>query len=759
MSPDPQEHVPLAHSRPPGSTTGDPYERHVNAVKAGACQRARAMLRYAPNPPQGILEAIETAALFHDLGKLDSENQAVLRRGRGSGLPWDHIDAGVAYLTAKNVQNWMSAWLIRAHHAPGFPEKAEHFDPDNIGRRLRGRRRDDDEPARHAEQQDRTDAHLQEYLAVHQALIGPQVTTRMKPSHGMTMRLALSCLVDADHADTAFYDTGCLPATPPEPRWEERLESLCRYVRNLQQGRTRDERARNQLRSDFFEACLRSQVSGSMVACEGPVGLGKTTAVTAYLLRRAVAASPNPRRLIVVAPYTNILTQTAERLRKALVLPGERADEVVVEHHHRADFSDRTNRELAVLWQAPVVLTTAVSFFETLAGCDPATLRKLHALPGSAIFLDEAHAALPAKLWPQNWRWVKDLAEHWGCLFVFASGTLARFWENTDIVADPDPVRMPELLPANQAVTVRDAEQRRVTYKSLEDGRCLSVAELVEAIKESPGPRLVVLNTVQNASVVGRAMQRSGMRVLHLSTALCPGDRSCIMRRVTRNLEAGWKNWTLVATSCVEAGVDFSFRCAFRERFAVSSILQVGGRVNRHGEYDAQGGSLVSDFALADQLITSHPAAEVSADVLRDFLSKGDLDNPNAADLVTRAMREELRRLPAEAGKQLLEAELKRNYPEVAKLGRVISDDTRLVVVDPRLKALLRRGRRVSFRELLEGSVQLWAKKIEKLGCEQVPHRGDELYLWNSRYDPDFLGIMAGVLVQEEFLMAGGYVV
>jgi len=715
------------------------------------------MLLYAANPPKGLLDAIETAATFHDLGKLDPANQAVLSRGRGDGLPWDHIDAGVAHLTAKHVQDWMSAWLIRAHHTPGLPEHAGHFDPDHLGRALRGRRRDDDEPARHAGQQERTDSHLQQYLAVHEAAVGPYVTTRRRPTHGLTMRLALSCLVDADHSDTALYDTGRPPTGSPAPRWKERLESLCRYVRNLPGGDTREERARNRLRSDFFEACVRSQEPGAMVACEGPVGLGKTTAVTAYLLRRAMDETPNLRRLIVVAPYTNILTQTAERLRRALVLPNERADEVVVEHHHRADFSDRANRELAVLWHAPIVLTTAVSFFETLAGCDPASLRKLHALPGSAVFLDEAHAALPTRLWPQNWRWLRELAERWGCRFIFASGTLARFWENAEIV--PDPVRLPELLPTGQAVTVRDAERRRVRYESLEGGRCLTVAGLIAAIRESPGPRLVVLNTVQNASVVARAMRKSGMRVLHLSTALCPGDRYCIMRRVTRCLEAGWRNWTLVATSCVEAGVDFSFRCAFRERFSVASTLQIGGRVNRHGEYDSLGGGAVYDFALDDQLISIHPAAEVSADILRDCFSRGELISADPAELVTKAMQEELRRLPGEPGKQLLKAENERDYPEVARLGRVISDDTRLVVVDPRLKRLLRGGRFVSFRELLEGSVQLWAKKIDKLGCVQVPHRGDELYLWNSRYDPDFLGIMAGVLRREEFLAAEGCVV
>ena len=110
----------------------------------------------------------------------------------------------------------------------------------------------------------------------------------------------------------------------------------------------------------------------------------------------------------------------------------------------------------------------------------------------------------------------------------------------------------------------------------------------------------------------------------------------------------------MVATSCVEAGVDFSFRCAFRERFAVASTLQVGGRVNRHGEYNALGGGAVYDFALDDRVrfITNHPAAEVSADILRDFLSRGEFDSPDPADLVTRAMREELSRLPGGAGKQ-----------------------------------------------------------------------------------------------------------
>ncbi|MEN6452095.1 MAG: hypothetical protein ABFC96_16515, partial [Thermoguttaceae bacterium] len=335
------------------------------------------------------METIVDAATFHDLGKLDSDTQAALRAGRGRKLKWDHVDAGVAYLST--ARNWMAAWLVRAHHPPGLPEKQEHFDADNKGRRLRGRRRDGEDSRRHDEQKTRTNACFTQYVEAHQAALGRSEVTPQRPAHGLTMRLALSCLVDADHADTAFFDTGRLPANEPEPRWAERLEALCRYVDALPAGGTDEQRERNRRRASFFDACLNATVTDPIAACEGPVGLGKTTAVAAYLIRRA--RDERLRRLIIVAPYTNVLRQTAQRLRTALVLPGERPDRVIMEHHHRADFADVEDRDLAVLWRVPIILTTAVSFFESLAACDPASLRKLHAIPGSAIFLDEAHAA------------------------------------------------------------------------------------------------------------------------------------------------------------------------------------------------------------------------------------------------------------------------------------------------------------------------------------------------------------------------------
>jgi CRISPR-associated endonuclease/helicase Cas3 len=739
---------------------GDPYARHVNAVKVGASERSEAMLRYyCGNAGSGMSKAVETAAVFHDLGKLDPENQSVFHHNRRGRLKWDHIDAGVAHLTDGGTPGW-AAWIVRAHHAPGLPGYAEHF-TDN-SRRLRGRRREERLPERHDEQIAHTDKLIDKYLNTHEATVGAYEAEREVPVHGLTMRLALSCLVDADHSDSAFFDTGLPPPDPSDPLWAQRLDALCNYVRSLPSGESDTERARNLRRREFFESCLNSTIQAPLVACEGPVGLGKTTAVAAYLLRRA--HNEKLRRIFIVAPFTNILTQTADRLRRALVLPGEQPERIIVEHHHRADFSNIEDRELAVVWRAPIVLTTAVSFFETLSACNPAVLRKFHEVPGSAVFLDEAHAALPSTLWRQNWNWINELADHWGCRFVFASGSLARFWEHAEIIDQP--VKLPELLPADQAIEVMDKERDRIRFTPAGDGQVLNVDELVDLVRKEPGPRLVILNTVQNAAVVADAMRKSGMDVLHLSTALTPRDREVILERAMRRLKfRNMRDWTLVATSCVEAGVDLSFRCAFRERFSAASIIQVGGRINRHGEYDDCGGGKVYDFALEDKrkAITQHPAASDSADVLADFMLDDTLNLLKPADAVTEAMREELRIRGGLPSDQLRKAELEKNYPKVAELGRVISADTRFVVIDPDLKAALKAYRPVDFETLLKGSVQIWANKIEKLKLNILRRssRSPELdiYEWNYDYDPDFLGYMKGVLQLADFISAGGAVI
>ena len=81
----------------------------------------------------------------------------------------------------------------------------------------------------------------------------------------------------------------------------------------------------------------------------------------------------------------------------------------------------------------------------------------------------------------------------------------------------------------------------------------------------------------------------------------------------------------------------------------------------------------------------------------------------------------------------------------------MIDADTRFVVVDDELKRQITERQPVGFQELLSGSVQLWATKIEKLGLTVLPGRGD-IYTWIYAYDSDFLGYMAGVLQLQKFM-------
>jgi CRISPR-associated endonuclease/helicase Cas3 len=662
-------------------------------------------------------------------------------------LEWDHIDAGVAHLAAHKAR--MAAWLVRAHHAPGLPAQGAlmfgKFPP------LRGRRRGGEEASE--AQVARTDAQLPALRALHRSVVGDGAPQAIRELHGLSMRLALSCLVDADHADTAESDGAPPPPQAPAPRWEERLEALDRHVAAL----ARNGGARTDLRQQFYAACRAREPDAAMIACEGPVGIGKTTAVLAYLLRRAIETGA--RRLFVVAPFTAILSQTANVLREALVLADEkdRPFDIVAEHHHRADFADIASRDLATLWTAPIVLTTAVQFLETLSSNVPAALRKLHMLPGSVVFFDEAHALAPVtaqrrtssqpkgvltRFLPQYWRWFCDLADRWTCSFVFASGSLARVWQVEDIV-EQHRRDLLDLVPANLVRPLIEAEAARVRYVT--HPRFSDPNALLQVVFAQPGPRLLIMNTVQSAAVVAQGARAVGKNVLHLSNALCPRDRDAVLQDVKRRLARREDDdWILVATSLVEAGVDISFATAFRERFGLTSLLQIAGRVNRHGEFGACGG--VHDFMIESVAgLTRHPDARVPGDILSALFEDGRLDGQfEAAQLVTEALRREV----AQSGQVpdlIGTAEKQRHYPDVADLARVIQADTKLVVVDPCLAERLIHRDRVTMRELLAGSVQIWATKIASLALDPICQRPG-VYRWPHDYDPDFLGYMAGAL-------------
>jgi CRISPR-associated endonuclease/helicase Cas3 len=599
-----------------------------------------------------------------------------------------------------------------------------------------------------------TEKHLAEYLRRHRECVdeaGLSSQAQLKTSQlQLLWRLALSCQADADHGDTSRH-YGEVPLGPSVPlKAQERLAALNAYVAELS-GRDSDA-PRTQLRQAIYHACHQADTSPSLYACDAPVGSGKTTAVMAHLLR--AACDKGLRRIFIVLPYTNIITQAVEVYRKALVLAGENPEEIVAEHHHKADYAAPDSRRFAMLWHAPIVVTTAVQFFETLASNMPADLRKLHRLPGSAIFLDEAHAALPAHLWPQAWLWLKELSEQWGCHFVFASGSLTRFWELPDFhpqgtLQESHPPKLPELVAESPRTHALDREKARVVYKTKPEA--MGLDELSQRVSQHGGPRLLVLNTVQSAAVIAREMaSRYGCgRVEHLSMALTPTDREITLNRVKQRLKTGSDpNWTLVATSCVEAGMDLSFRTGFRERASLMSLMQLGGRVNRgHEREEAE----VWDFQIKpDNLLRVHPQFKTSARVMARLFEEGKI----APQYCKEALRQEIRWNNSALSKALLEAESTKNarnadFRKVAELFKVIDANTVTVVVAPHLQEQLRQGKWCGRDALQKHSVQIWGWRVEELALKEFP-RFSGLYGWQYDYD-GFLGYMVGLLPVIEF--------
>lgn len=718
--------TPIAHSArknyPPQT-----YEAHVR----GVCERAG---KYAAEAEcysvkaNGILSAIvRDSALLHDLGKLEERNQSVLceQSRRRRHLPVDHTDAGSAAL--QKMGSGCAAMLVYSHHQ-GLPDLSTEFVARGCSIFRNG----------NAEVRAETDAALPALLRQHEALFPRKPNKEVQAYDGdpaVFLRMALSCLADADHGDTAAA-FGQTEKAMPELRPQERLAALDHYVSKF--GET-DERS--SLRRELYQSCRSAEAHSGFSVCGSPVGSGKTTAVMAHLLEQA--CKRNARRIFVVLPYTSIIRQSVDIYRKALVLPGETPEDVVAELHSRADFEDIETRYLTALWRAPIVVTTAVAFFETLSSHNPAALRRLHELPGSLIFVDEAHSALPIRLLPLAWHWMNVLADEWSCYWVLASGSLVRYWELQPLsgLSMPQP-EIAELVRPDLQRELSRYESSRITFRWRE--KPIGRKELPKWVQEAPGPRLLILNTVQSAAVIAADMaaEFGQTHVEHLSTALTPEDRGNTIDRIRRRLaDPDDADWTLVATSCVEAGVDFSFRTGFREISSLLSLLQAAGRVNRHGRNTE---AVMWSFSLQDDsMLPKNPALDVSAAVLRSYFQKR---LPITPELSTRSMQDELVRDDScmSAICDFAELEAAQQFRTLAQKFRVIDQKTVLAVPDDSMASAIAEGR-ASWQELQRHAVSVRKEKIVLWHLREI---ADGIYQWTLGYD-SFLGYMHGVLLTE----------
>ncbi|MBZ2168907.1 CRISPR-associated endonuclease Cas3'' [Marinobacter sp. F4216] len=507
-------------------------------------------------------ECAELAGLLHDLGKYTDEFQ-----GRLSGdlTRVDHATHGAIVVRERyGMLGALIAYGIAGHHA-GLPNG------------LDGKRR--------SSLKDRLRKELPVLLSVWEQELSLRsapkppdlkaVAERRFFQYAFFGRMLFSTLVDADYLDTeAFYarTEGKILLRDQEPPSLYALKEQLDHHLNQFDTETLVNKERARILQHVRKQAPKE---AGLFSLNVPTGGGKTLSSLAFALDHAI--HHGLRRVIYVIPFTSIVEQNAAVFRDAL---GKLGEDTVLEHH--SAFRDDTNKDpqareklkLAMEnWDAPIVVTTAVQFFESLFADRPSKCRKLHNITGSVVILDEAQT-LPLKLLRPCVAAMNELALNYQTSLVLCTATQPALQRVEGFEGGLEDVR--ELAPEPQAL------HARLNRVSLHHRGTLTDEALVAELKVHPQV-LCIVNNRRHARFLYEAIsQEPGAR--HLTTLMCAKHRSDALAEIRQRLHEG-KPCRLISTSLIEAGVDVDFPAVYRAEAGLDSIAQAAGRCNREGRW------------------------------------------------------------------------------------------------------------------------------------------------------------------------------
>lgn len=555
----------------------------------------------------GADEMARVQGLLHDLGKYTVEFQ---ERLAGSERRVDHSTWGARIAMQKFAAlGPLLAYGIAGHHA-GLANGRGEGERTNLQDRLQ----DAELPALLAAWEDEITLPLR--------LAAPPIRIPDKDRKNFQLafltRMLFSCLVDADFLDTErFY-------LKHEGRKDHRnegaqvpsLQVLRNELNNYLAGFSANTDV-NRLRAEILShARAKAVQEPGLFSMTVPTGGGKTLASLAFALDHAI--QHGLRRVIFVIPFTSIVEQNATVFRKAL---GPWGDKAVLEHHsafvHPEPPKDDIERYQSIKklqlamenWDAPIVVTTAVQFFESLFAAKPSQCRKLHNIAGSVVILDEAQT-MPLKLLQPCVAAVDELARNYKTSVVLCTATQPAL-QTPEFSGGLAGVR--ELAP-EPVQLFKQLERVKVTHAGT-----WSDAALTEQMRQRDQV-LCIVNNRRHARAVFQSMEDlPGAR--HLTTFMCAKHRSEVLSEVRAMLKSG-EPCRLVSTSLIEAGVDVDFPAVLRAEAGLDSMAQAAGRCNREGKRPVASSEVLvfanenPDWTPPKELI---PAANTAREVLRMF--------------------------------------------------------------------------------------------------------------------------------------------
>jgi len=719
------------------------FRGRVDSVKSHLLGVAALARKYATafNAP----EEAHLAGLLHDLGKYGNLFQERLRNPELiHGI--DHWSAGAWHaLTEYKEKGIAIALAVQGHHvglqlaSKDFlsnlnPTMLERQHPLNLRlsepdlKTLLGRMQEDG---------------LQPPLANDLPPSLLEWNSEFHASAMLDIRMLFSTLVDADFIETEAHFNAIdkqrktyRPEGPPlEP--SKALKVLLAHLKTLAyENKSRSSEDVSRLRNNLLKACLEAgRLPQGLFTLTAPTGSGKTLSMLAFALKHA--EQHDLRRVVVVIPYLSIIEQTVNVYR-GVFSEKDFGKDYILEHHslagthedqkRGADYDDNIQKLLAQNWDAPIVVTTSVQFFESLFANRSSACRKLHRLSKSVILFDEAQT-FPVPLAVPTLAALSRLTERYGSTVVFSTATQPAFTHLHDSVKkfcacgwNPKEIVPPSLN------LFRLAKRTRINWPDLEYRT--SWEELAESLTTHKQV-LCVVNLKRHALSLFSKLKEHGCNeneLFHLSTNMCPEHRKNILREV-RNRLNDKKPCRLISTQCIEAGVDVDFPVVYRAWGPLDSIAQAAGRCNRNGNMKTGTVYLFVPPKTEGQIYPDggyEQAASVARILLKKLGRDGiDIHNPQLFLEYYRELYDLTR--PQNQKQELIEAIRRRDFVETAELYRIIAKDAINVLVPYNIGIFQELGEQA--RE--EGLSRQWIKKARPhtIGLFR-PKRNDPVFDW-----------------------------
>lgn len=287
------------------------------------------------------------------------------------------------------------------------------------------------------------------------------------------------------------------------------------------------------------------------------------------------AARHGKRRIIYVIPYTSIIEQTADQFRTIF-------GDSVVEHQSNLDSTDplkenAQSRLACENWDAPIIVTTSVQFFESLFASRTSRCRKLHNIVNSIVILDEAQL-LPSEFLKPILHTLRELQKNYGVTLLLSTATQPAFNSHKPSL-DFELPGLPGMMEIINNPQELHRQLKRVTVILPNDFNITKSWDNLSAELLKYPSVLCIVNRRDDCRTLWEKMPED---TFHLSALMCGAHRSQQIASIKECLASGMST-RVISTQLVEAGVDLDFPVVYRAMAGLDSIAQAAGRCNREG--------------------------------------------------------------------------------------------------------------------------------------------------------------------------------